>query len=75
MTRGVLIAGAALVWLLASAAGAYADDPTGVLLQQRGMAPQYPGPGPLPAYTEVGPCFQGMHTAPRFNGYRCVRDE
>ena len=68
-------AGAALACLLTCSAGAYADDPTGVLLQLRGIAPPYPGPGPLPAFTEGGPCYQGMHAVPRFNGYRCVRDQ
>ena len=75
MTIRVLKLGAALALLLAPAGGAYADDPTGVLLQQRGLAPRYPGPGPLPAIIEGGPCYQGMHAQPRFNGYRCVRDE
>jgi hypothetical protein len=55
---------------------AYADDPTGVLLQERGEAPVYPGPGPLPAFTEGGVCFQGMHSEPfpNFYGYRCIRN-
>jgi hypothetical protein len=75
MRIGLVKAGAALALLLASAAGVYADDPTGQLLQQRGMAPRYPGPGPLPAYTEGGVCFQGMHSEPSFNGYRCVRNQ
>jgi hypothetical protein len=75
MSRGVLKAGVTLAWLLACSAGAWADDPTGVLLQLRGMAPRYPGPGPLPAFTEGGVCYQGMHSVPQFNGYRCVRDQ
>jgi hypothetical protein len=66
--------GAAVVLLLASAVGAVADDPTSILLRQRGFTPVYPGPGPLPTFTESGPCYQGMHAQPRFNGYRCVRD-
>jgi hypothetical protein len=74
MSRSVLRIGAAIALLLAPAAVAYADDPTGVLLQQRGEAPRYPGP--VPAFKEGGMCYQGMHTQPWFNsfGYRCVRD-
>jgi hypothetical protein len=74
MSRSVLRIGAALAFLLAPAALAYADDPTGVLLQQRGDAPRYPGP--LPAFTEGGVCYQGMHTEPfnNMSGYRCVRN-
>ena len=75
MTTCAFKLGAAVALLLASAAGALADDPTSALLQQRGLAPVYPGPGPLPAFTESGPCYQGMHAQPRFNGYRCVRDD
>ena len=75
MVRGALMAGAVLAGLLTSPAVVFADDPTGVLLQLRGMAPPYPGPGPLPAFTEGGPCYQGMHSVARFNGYRCVRDQ
>ena len=37
--------------------------------------PVPPGPGPLPAYTEGGVCFQGMHSESAFNGYRCVRNQ
>lgn len=72
MTSGLLKAGAVLALLMASTAGAYADDPTGLLLQERGQAPAYPGP--LPAYTEGGICYQGMHSTPFPNqsGYRCV---
>jgi hypothetical protein len=75
MVRSALMAGAVLAGLFASSTVALADDPTGILLQLRGMAPQYPGPGPLPAFTEGGPCYQGMHSVARFNGYRCVRDQ
>jgi hypothetical protein len=76
MTLGHLKVGAVLALLLASAGGAFADDPTGVLLQQQGDAPRYPGPGPLPAFTEGGVCYQGMHTVPfpNLSGYRCVRN-
>lgn len=74
MTRGLLKAGAVLTLLLASSAGSYADDPTGLLLQERGEAPRYPGR--LPAFTEGGVCFQGMHMEPFPNqaGYRCIRN-
>ena len=75
MLRGASTVAAVLAGLLASQAVARADDPTGVLLQMSGMAPRYPGPGPLPAFTEGGPCYQGMHSVARFNGYRCVRDQ
>jgi hypothetical protein len=71
MRCAALISTAALMLILASAA--YADDPTGVLLQQRGEAPRYPGP--VPAFTEGGVCYQGMHSEPVFGGYRCVRDQ
>jgi hypothetical protein len=74
MIKHALKFGAVVALLLASG-GAYADDPTGVLLQERGQAPVYPGPGPLPEFTEGGMCFQGMHSVPfpNLNGYRCVR--
>jgi hypothetical protein len=76
MSRSILRTGAAIALLLAPAAVAYADDPTGELLQQRGLAPRYPGPGPLPAYIEGGVCFQGMHSEPSvFSGYRCVPNQ
>jgi hypothetical protein len=74
MTVRVLEFSAALALMVALAAGAHADDPTSVLLQQRGLPPVYPGSGPLPAFTEGGPCYRGMHAQPRFNGFRCVRD-
>ena len=61
--------------LLTSTAGALADDPTGVLMQERGQQPRYPGR--LPRYTEGGPCYQGMHQQafPNSSGYRCVRND
>jgi hypothetical protein len=75
MALRALMVAAVLAGLAASPAVAFADDPTSALLQMRGMAPQYPGPGPLPASNEGGPCYQGMHSVARFNGYRCVRDQ
>jgi hypothetical protein len=73
MTRSILKIGVVLAIALGSGA-AFADDPTGVLLQQRGQAPIWPGPGPLPAFTEGGACYQGMHSEPfpNMDGYRCV---
>jgi hypothetical protein len=72
---GVLLkAGAVLAFLFVSAAHSYADDPTGVLEQERGLLPKYPGP--VPAFTDGGPCYQGMHSEPfpNLSGFRCVRD-
>jgi hypothetical protein len=64
----------AVVAMLAVPASAYADDPTGAMLQERGEAPVYPGP--LPAFTKSGVCFRGMHSEPfpNLNGYRCIRN-
>ena len=72
MTRQLLKCGAVLTLLLASAS-AYADDPTGVLLQeQRMMAPGYHNGGA--AFSDVGPCQPGMQSEPFPNGqgYRCI---
>ena len=73
MTRAIMKTGAVLAFLLVSG-GAYADDPTSVLLQDRGQLPVYPGP--LPEYTYSGICYQGMHSEsfPDRQGYRCVRN-
>jgi hypothetical protein len=64
----------AVITVLAVPGNAYADDPTGVLLQERGEAPVYPGP--IPEFTEGGVCYQGMHSEPfpNLSGYRCVRN-
>jgi hypothetical protein len=72
MTRGILKAGAVVALLLTSA-GAFADDPTAVLERQRGYVPRYPGR--LPAFSDGGPCYRGMQTEafPNRQGYRCVR--
>jgi hypothetical protein len=73
MTRA--IAKACLVAAMLVLPGiAFADDPTGVLLQERGEQPTYPGP--LPEFTDGGPCYRGMHQQafPSSQGYRCVRD-
>ncbi|WP_158813885.1 hypothetical protein [Methylocapsa sp. S129] len=76
MTHTVLKAAAVFALLLVPTVSAYADDPVGVMLQDRGEAPRYPGPGPVPEFTEGGVCFQGMHTEPfpNMDGYRCVRN-
>lgn len=73
MTRATMKFGA-VVALLLTAGAAYADDPTGVLLQERGQLPAYPGP--LPEVTYTGPCYQGMHSEsfPNTQGFRCVRN-
>jgi hypothetical protein len=75
MIRGVLKSGAVLALLLASSAGSYADDPTGILLQERGQQPTYPGR--LPRFTDGGPCYKGMHQQafPNAQGYRCYRND
>ena len=71
MRKGLLRCGAVFVLLVASAA-AYADDPTGVLLQERGQLPR--AEGPQPAFSDVGPCQAGMQQQafPNAQGYRCV---
>jgi hypothetical protein len=77
MAKGLLRFGAVLTLLLASA-GAYADDPTGVLLsEQRApqpMAHRQLGAANLPAFSDVGPCQAGMQSEafPNRQGYRCV---
>jgi hypothetical protein len=75
MIHGILKAGAVLALLMASSAGSYADDPTGILLQERGQQPTYPGR--LPRFTDGGPCYKGMHQQafPNAQGYRCYRND
>jgi hypothetical protein len=72
MFKNCLKAGAVLGLLLASGA-AYADDPTGVLLQERGLLPR--SNGPLPLFSDSGPCQRGMvqEAFPNSQGYRCYR--
>jgi hypothetical protein len=62
----------AVVALLLASASAYADDPTGVLLQERGLAPR--SPGPIAQFSDVGPCPAGTqsHSFPNAQGYRCM---
>jgi hypothetical protein len=73
MTRTIAKVCAVAALLLVSGS-AFADDPTGVLLQEQGYQPTYPGP--LPEFTDGGPCYRGMHqqSFPNSQGYRCVRD-
>jgi hypothetical protein len=75
MTNGILKTGAVLALLLASSVSSYADDPTGILMQERGQQPKYPGR--LPEFTDGGPCYQGMHQEafPNVQGYRCYRNK
>jgi len=74
MTNQILKCGAVLALLLASS-GAYADDPTGVLEQQRGTLPA--AHGHLPRFSDAGPCQRGMQqqSFPNGQGYRCVRKQ
>jgi hypothetical protein len=72
MTRNTLKLAAAIAFLFASA-GAYADDPTGVLLQERHQMPRQQGH--VPRYSDLGPCQRGTQSVPFPNGqgFRCVR--
>jgi len=73
VSRSLVKAGAVAAFLLVSG-GAYADDPTSVLLRDRGQLPAYPGP--VPEYTYSGICYQGMHSEPwpNMQGFRCARN-
>jgi hypothetical protein len=79
MILRVLNFGAVLGLLMASSA-AYADDPTGVLLQQRRAHHHYHhygygyGYGAAPAFSDVGPCGPGTQSEafPNSQGFRCV---
>ena len=78
MIGQVLKLGAVLMLLVIST-GAYADDPTGVLLsEQAANQPLTPKQrAELPAFSDVGPCQAGMQSEPFPNaqGYRCIRQE
>lgn len=65
----------AVLGLLLTAGVAYADDPTGVLLQERGQLPR--SNGPLPLFSDNGPCQRGMlqEAFPNWQGYRCIRKD
>ena len=71
MTKNLLKYGAVLALLLASAS-AYADDPTGVLLRERGQAPGQNGQ--VAQFSDVGPCQAGTQSEPfpNMQGYRCI---
>ena len=73
MTRRILQIGAIAALLVASSA-AFADDPTGVLLRERGEIPTYALPGSTPTFSDVGPCGPGTQSEPFPNaqGYRCI---
>jgi hypothetical protein len=75
MIRTVLKCSTVLALLSASGV-AYADDPTGVLLQERRAAQTSPDMryGQQPAFSDVGPCQAGMQSEPFPNGqgFRCV---
>jgi hypothetical protein len=75
MIKTYLKAGAVLGLLLGSGVVAYADDPTGVLLQERGLLPR--SNGPLPLFSDNGPCQRGMVQVsfPNRQGYRCYRKD
>ncbi len=74
MIRTTLKCGAIVGLLMAGGVGAAcADDPTGVLEQERGTLPR--ANGPLPRFSDAGPCQRGMQQEafPNSQGYRCVR--
>jgi hypothetical protein len=73
MIRATLKCGAILGLLLGGVGAAYADDPTGVLEQERGTLPH--ANGPLAKFSDVGPCQRGMvqEAFPNGQGFRCVR--
>jgi hypothetical protein len=70
MIRSILKVGAVAVLLMSSGA-AFADDPTGVLLQQKG---HHRAPGGGHAISYVGPCGAGTQSQsfPNAQGFRCV---
>ena len=70
MTRSGLKVGAVAV-LLFSSGVAFADDPTSVLLQQKG---HHRAPGAHGMISYVGPCGPGTQSQafPNPQGFRCV---
>jgi hypothetical protein len=72
MIKTSLKLGAVLALLLGSSVVSYADDPTGVLEQERGTQPR--AQGQLPQFSDTGPCQRGMQSEsfPNAQGYRCV---
>jgi hypothetical protein len=69
--KNVLTVGG-IVALLVSSSAAFADDPTGVLLQERGEMPRQAGP--IPEFSDVGPCGAGTQSEsfPNAQGFRCI---
>ena len=66
---------ATLALLLASSAAAYADDPTGVLMQeQRAHHWRHHTYEGRAAFSDVGPCGPGTQSVafPNAQGFRCV---
>jgi hypothetical protein len=70
MTGSALKFGA-IVALIVSSSAALADDPTGILLQQRG---HHRAPGSSHTFSDVGPCGAGTQSQafPNAQGFRCV---
>jgi hypothetical protein len=62
----------AVASLLLVSATAFADDPTGVLLQERGQMPRQNGASAQ--FSDVGPCGAGMQSEsfPNAQGFRCI---
>jgi hypothetical protein len=72
MIKNALKCGAVLAFLASGGIAAYADDPTGVLEQERGTQPRTHGQ--LPQFSDSGPCQRGMQSEsfPNAQGYRCI---
>jgi hypothetical protein len=70
MIGNILKVGASVALLMSSSV-AFADDPTGVLLQQRG---HHRAPGSRHTFSDVGPCGAGTQSQafPNAQGFRCV---
>jgi hypothetical protein len=68
---GRILKASVIVALALSSGVAFADDPTGVLLQQRGHR-RAPGSGHT--FSDVGPCGAGTQSQafPNAQGFRCV---
>jgi hypothetical protein len=80
--RKILALGSAAILItlggaLLASAGAYADDPTGVLLsEQRANQPLTAEQrSQLPEFSDIGPCQPGMQSEPFPSGmgYRCIK--
>jgi hypothetical protein len=74
MTHNIILKAVAIASLLLASSAALADDPTGVLLQERGEAPTYAPHGQAPAFSDVGPCQPGTQSEsfPNGQGFRCI---